>query len=247
MTPDHSCIRLFILAAAILGSSACSTAEPMLQETRELELSVASDATLIIDAGAGSLSLQGVPGAEVIAVTAEIWQVAPNDEYTLTLELDETGTAHLVSQTDTGLGANRDRVDLDIFVPASTALDITDGSGSMQISALTGPLRVEDGSGSLRIDDVGGDVTIDDDSGSLRVEKIAGELRITDGSGSITVRDAGGSVTIDDGSGSISVTDAAGVVTVDDGSGSIDVDGAQDFELLDDGSGSVNLRNIRSR
>lgn len=238
-------IHLFVLATAALVLSGCSMMAPELQETRQLELSVPPDALLSIEAGAGSLSLRGAPDADVIQVEAEIWQVTPNDNYTLTLELDEDGVPRLISHT--GSGTSRDRIDLDIRVPASITLIVNDGSGSMQITDLAGPLTVEDGSGSIRIEDIGADVTIDDGSGSLRVENTGGQLRIEDGSGSIAVRNTDGDVFINDGSGSISVTDTVGIVTVDDGSGSINIDGADEFELLDDGSGSVELNGIRNR
>lgn len=243
MTAKQSPIRLAFIAAAAVASTACSMAAPTLQETRQLRLSVSPETLLAIDAGAGSLSLRGEPDMEAIEVEAEIWQVSPNDDYTLKLEIDESGMARLLANT--GAGANRDRIDLDIRVPASIRLDVTDGSGSIHIGDLAGPINVDDGSGSIGIEDIGADITIEDGSGSLRVENTGGNLRIDDGSGSITVRNSAGDVTLDDGSGSISVTDTAGIVTIVDGSGSINVDGAQDFKLLDDGSGSVDLDNIR--
>lgn len=244
MTTDHHRIRLVPIVAAALIASACSMTAPTLQETRKLELSVPPDAMLSINAGAGSLSLRGAPGTDVIEVEAEIWQVTPNDDYTLTLELGDDGAPRLVSNT--GSGADRDHIDLDVRVPASISLDVTDGSGSLVITGVAGPLTVDDGSGSIRIEDIGADVTIEDGSGSLQVKNTGGHLRIEDGSGSITVNDTAGDVTIMDNSGGISVTETAGVVTIGDGSGSISVDGAEDFKLLGDGSGSVELKNIRS-
>jgi len=238
----HHLIPFTLIAAATFASTACSTTAATLQETRQLELSVSPDALLAIDAGAGSLSLRGAPGTDIIRIEAEIWQVEPSDNYTLTLELGEDGSARLVSNT--GSGANQDHINLDIRVPASLRLEVNDDSGSMQIAGLAGPLTVEDGSGSIRIENIGADVTIKDGSGSLRVENTGGRLRIEDGSGSITVSNTVGDVTITDDSGSISVTGTAGVVTIRDGSGSISIDGAEDFKLLGDGSGSVELLNI---
>ena len=243
MNTGHHSIRLALLAGTTLVLTACTTTGPTLQETRQLELSITADTLLRIDAGAGSLSLRGDAEAENIRVEAEIWQLTPRDDYTLTLELDESGAARLVTRTDAG--ATEDRIDLDIRAPESIRLDVTDGSGSLEIEGVSGPLFVRDSSGSIRIEDTGADITIQDGSGSLRVENTDGHLRIEDGSGSVTVSNTAGDVTITDNSGSISVTDTTGVVAIRDGSGSIDVDGAEDFELLEDGSGSVNVDNIR--
>jgi len=238
-------IRLPALFVALTVAAGCSFADPKLQETVELELTVESGSRFVVDAGAGSLVLRGESGADRIRVTAEIYQTEANDDYTLTLGTGDDGAPTLISQVDSGVGMNNDHINLEIRVPESLQLDLTDGSGSIRVSGIAGPLIVDDGSGSLRVEDIGADVTIDDGSGSIGVENVRGSLRIDDGSGSITVRQTAGDVTIDDGSGSITVDGSGGVVTVRDGSGSINVDGAADFELLSDGSGSVNVSNLR--
>ena len=233
--------------AAALVSTACSMTSPTLQETRELELTVSPETTFIVDAGSGSLSVQGEAGLEMIMVEAEIWQVTANEDYTLTLEADGDERARLVADTDSGFGRNNDHIDLSIRVPDSLSVRVNDGSGSIRVRDLAGSVDIEDGSGSIDITQIGGDVTLDDGSGSIAIDNVDGNIRIDDGSGSITIAGTGGDVRIDDDSGSITVRNTGGKVAVGDGSGSITVDGAADFELLEDGSGSVNLDNIRSR
>lgn len=241
--------RIPFTAVALLALAACSMRQPTLQETRQLELTVSPGTLFAIDAGSGSLSVKGEAGLEMIMVEAEIWQVSPNEDYTLTLEADGDENATLIAQAHTGMsvGVQNDRIDLSIRVPDSLSLRINDGSGSIRIRDLAGNVDIEDGSGSIDLTRVGGDVTVDDGSGSISIDNTEGSIRIDDGSGSITVAGTAGDIRIDDGSGSITVRNTGGKVTVSDGSGSITVDGADDFELLDDGSGSVNLDNIRSR
>ncbi|MGK7297443.1 MAG: hypothetical protein ACNS61_16755, partial [Candidatus Wenzhouxiangella sp. M2_3B_020] len=209
--------------------------QPTLQETRQLELTVPPDMLFAIEAGSGSLSVQGEAGLEMIMVEAEIWHVSANENYTLTLQADGDERARLVSEAASGFGGNNDRIDLSIRVPSSLALRITDGSGSIRVRNLAGKVDIEDGSGSIDITRVGGDVTLDDGSGSISIDNVDGSIRIDDGSGSITVASTGGDVRIDDDSGSITVRNTGGKVAVSDASGSITVDGAGDFELLEDG------------
>lgn len=224
----NSKTRAATIAAATLFASACSMSSPTLQETRELQTRIADGGRFEIDAGAGSLTLIGDENADAIQVQAEIYQTAANDDYTLTLDLQDGNRARLVADAASTFGGS-DRIDLSITVPETLSVTIVDGSGSIQVEALIGALNIDDGSGSIRVSDIRGGVVIED------------------GSGSIVVTGVSGNVSIDDGSGSISIKDAGGKVSVSDGSGSIDVDGADDFELLDDGSGSVSTRNIRSR
>lgn len=217
------------VVSTVMICTACSFSPPTLQETRELETTIADGGRLEIDAGAGSLTLRGDETSNVIKVRAEIYQVTANDDYTLTLELQDDNRARLVADAGPSFGGRSDRIDLSITVPAKLEVTIIDGSGSLSVETLIGDLEIEDGSGSIRVSDILGNVTIED------------------GSGSIVITGVSGNVSIDDGSGSISVSDTGGKVTVSDGSGSIDVDGADDFRLEDDGSGSVTTRNIRRR
>lgn len=234
------------IIAGMLALAACTTSQPTLQETRNLELDVPAGSRFVIDAGSGSLELRGEAGRSMIEVEAEIWQVEANDDYTLTLETDGDGVVRMVSRHGSGIGAGADRIDLSIVVPESLEVRVDDGSGSVRVSDLIGNVEIEDGSGSIAVARVGGDLTVDDGSGSFRAEDISGSLSIQDDSGSITIDGIDGDVTIDDGSGSITVRNVGGVVSVSDGSGSINVDGAGDFDLRDDGSGSVNVDNIRA-
>jgi len=220
--------RAATIVAAALFSSACSMSSPTLQETRELQTRIADGGRFEIDAGAGSLTLNGDENADAIQVRAEIYQTTANDDYTLTLDLRDGNRARLVADAASTLGGS-DRIDLSITVPEMLNVTIVDGSGSIRVEGLIGGLDIDDG------------------SGSIRVSTIQGSVVVEDGSGSIVVTGVSGNVSIDDGSGSISIKDAGGKVSVSDGSGSIDVDGADDFELVDDGSGSVSTRNIRSR
>ncbi len=241
----HRRLGLALAAAAVLGG--CTMTQPALQETRELELSIAPDGLLSINAGAGSMALEGEPGSEAIRVTAEIYQVEPNDHYTLRLETTEDGSARLVAIAGDRRAPGSDRIDLSIRVPDSLRIDVNDGSGSLRIENLRARLEIEDGSGSMDISGIDADVVVDDGSGSIRLVDIGGSVEIEDGSGSMTIERVAGDLAIDDGAGSITARDIGGTVSVDDGSGSINVHDAGDFELIDDGSGSVNLDNIRSR
>lgn len=214
------------IAALLLG--ACAFGEPTLQETRELDLTVAPGSALTIEAGAGPLVVQGDDG-DSIRVEAGIYQHSANDDYRLVLEADGADGARLVAETASAAFGTSDYIDLTVRVPRTLQL------------------RIEDGSGSLQVSNLAGDLDIEDESGSITIESIGGRVVIEDGSGSISIEGVGGGVRIDDGSGSIEVIEVAGTVTISDGSGSITVRDAGDFELREDGSGSVTLEGIRSR
>ena len=222
------CALILAMFAASLAQAAWSDYE----EVRNLELDAAGLQSIRIDAGAGSLEVIGVAGAHAIQVKAtvsvpesdadEAKQAIASD---MTLTLEERGSqAVLTSRFESGWRLRGDSpvVHLEVRLPASLALDVTDSSGSITISGVHSDISVDDSSGSIRMRDVGGAVRIDDGSGSVSVTDAHGDLHITDGSGSIDVRNVMGSVVVDDGSGSVSISDVGGdLIVKDDGSGAL--------------------------
>jgi len=235
---------ILMSATTLAGVTACIPATAELQETRQLEVTATDASELAINAGAGSLIIEGRAGIDQVQATAKIYQHRANNDYTLRLELDSQDRALLESHTGQSWGD--DHIDLTVIVPDSLSVRIDDGSGSIQASGLKAGLVLVDGSGSIALKNLSGDVRIEDGSGSIQVSRVDGDLLIEDGSGSIRVDDIDGNASITDGSGSVTVHRVSGRVTISDGSGSIKVVDAGEFELLEDGSGSVDTRNVDS-
>jgi hypothetical protein len=230
-------MRLFMLLPfATLATPAFADWENYdYQESRELSVDAGGLTSLTIDAGAGSLDISGVDGAESIEVTATILVSGARDEKArdfikdrMELELERHGDeATLIADFGGGMGWGKGgAIALDIRVPKGLDLDIDDGSGSIKILDTAGAIELNDGSGSIRIQNVS-DVRIDDGSGSIDIVNADGDVRIDDGSGSLTVRGVTGNIVVDDGSGSINVSDVQG-----------------NFRVVDAGSGSVSYRDI---
>ena len=228
-------MRGFIVMAMFVASLAHGATHEY-GEVRDLAVDAKGLSEFVIDAGAGSMTVTGVPGADDITVTATIRIESRNEEKAreiiekrmrLTLERDGD-TAKLRSELNGDWGwSEGGTIDLDVRMPAEMALKVDDGSGSIVISDVVGAVDVDDGSGSLEI-------------------TTSGAVRVDDGSGSITIRAANGDVYVNDGSGTINISGVSGSVTVDDGSGSITVDDVEsDFIVEGDGSGSVNYTNVR--
>jgi hypothetical protein len=232
---------------------------PALETQKTMSLSSAGVGILDVDAGAGSLAVVGKGGADTIEVRALI-RVTGIREKDLDRYLEDhlelslkavDGRAVLVAKfNDRGFSlVGRDaRVDLEVNVPRTLALEIDDGSGGMKIENIAAPVRVDDGSGEIVLKMIEGDVRIDDGSGDIRIEGITGALEIDDSSGEIDVREVSGDVLVDDGSGSMTIRHIGGTVTVSDGSGSIDIDDVGgDVRLRSTGGGGVDVSNVKGR
>jgi len=137
-------------------------------------------------------------------------------------------------------------VDLEIMLPKTIALEVSDSSGDLSISHVA-TLSLEDSSGDLEIAHVSGDLTVDDSSGGIDIEHVLGSVSVSDSSGGIDISDVGKNVLIRaDSSGDIYIKNVkAGVHIKRDSSGSIYVkDIGGDFRVDRDGSGGITHKNI---
>jgi DUF4097 and DUF4098 domain-containing protein YvlB len=232
----------FLALSVVASVFLCASAALPFEKEQVLRLPAEGLRMLRIDCGSGWLKVSGDAALNEIVVTARITAPGISErrmaEYIaerVRLSLEKEGdTARLVSEIRWrfrlfSFGENA-RIDLTIRVPKTLALEIDDGSGSVEIEGLGAGLRLDDGSGSIEIRDVAGDVFVDD------------------GSGGISIRRVGGDVSVDDGSGEIEIEDVLGSVEVDDGSGSIRIDRVEkDATILSAGSGSVRIDNVKGR
>ena len=229
-------MRSYIVMAMFLASFSSAAAGDY-TEVRNLTLNVTDLEKLIIDTGAGSLDVTGVDQLDRVEVRATI--IVPNVDdddgkkivtKDMTLSLDRDGDAvklkSAFEQRFWGRGSSA-RIDLVVRAPASLAVEIDDGSGSLDVSDFAAAVSIDDGSGSIDVRHVG-NLRIHDGSGSIDVDGVNGDVYVDDGSGGITIDAVNGSVTIDDGSGSIRVSDVA-----------------KDLIILDDGSGGVSFSDVR--
>ena len=138
-------------------------------------------------------------------------------------------------------------LDLTIDVPISIALNVADGSGELKIKG-TGPVTLTDGSGDLEVSGITGNVRITDGSGNIVVSGVQGDVYVDDGSGDIDANNVTGNFTIgDDGSGSVDVSGVGGSMRVNDkGSGSLTVNRVGgDFIVDHKGSGSIDYSTVK--
>jgi len=200
------------------------------REERELTLATAGITSFEIDAGAGSLAIAGVDGAQSIDVRATVLVEGAEDDkaasfverrMVLTLERDGDRARLVADFRDAMSFGKSGAIALDIRMPEGIDLRIDDGSGAIEVVGTGAAVAIDDGSGSIMVAN-SGDVTIDDGSGSINVSDVTGDVDVDDGSGSVTLERISGNVIVDDGSGSIRVADIGGNFTViDGGSGSI--------------------------
>lgn len=208
---------------------------------------------IFVAAGAGALFIQGSKDRNDILIQARL---CASDKSMLnemgvraSQNSETTYVKTHIPQTMLSIGHSYARIDLNVIVPASTKLGVSDSSGAAQVGNVR-ELDMIDSSGKLIITNIAGDVKVKDSSGKLVLKEIGGNVQIVDSSGAIEGENIGESVlVIRDSSGGIRLKNIGKDVTIErDSSGSINVDTvAGDFSVLKDSSGGIYHKNVSGK
>jgi len=257
-------VTIIALALSAIGCNVVIAGDCDHSAPRQKTLDASGADRLVIDAGAGSLSVHG--SADATEVRATGTACASEESYLDAIQITgerRGNTLYLKAEYPERIHGQAS-LDLTVDLPSGLAVRIDDGSGETDVSEVAS-LELKDGSGGILIQSVAGDVEIDDGSGGIDVKDVRGSLKIDDGSGEIQILGVGGDVTLDDGSGEMTVTGVGGSVDVTDGSGSFTVrdvdrnvtveeDGSGDMEISgvggdvlvkEDGSGSIRVHDVQ--
>ncbi|MGG4448262.1 DUF4097 family beta strand repeat-containing protein [Brevibacillus porteri] len=237
------------LIAVGIGLAGCTINNNVIkidEEKRQIELPAESIETLKILTDSGDLIVKGDEKATVIHVEADIKSknVKP-EEIILTLEKDGN-TATLRSEINTDIGVNYVDMTLTVIVPAQLPIALTDGSGDIDMTNLTGKLTIEDDSGDIQLTNTNGEVEIRDQSGDITIKDASALKLIEDDSGDIFMENTGGNVEIHDQSGDMVIRNHKGDIKISDESGDMVIDTVEgNVRIENDGSGERTVLNIK--
>jgi hypothetical protein len=211
---------LLAASSASAGPWGCDETAP-----RRASVSAAGATRIVVIGRAGSLRVKGQSGADVTAsgtACASDKALLNDVKLTATRRGSEVEVEAVIPDR-LGFGFSNASLDFEVALPADIPVVVKDGSGSLRIDNVAA-LDVTDGSGEVEIRDVRGNVKVRDGSGSIEIENVSGDVVVVDGSGSIGIRGVQRSVRIaEDGSGGIDVSDVRGDFVVErDGSGGVD-------------------------
>jgi hypothetical protein len=261
-------LALTLLPLAISGCSHIALADGCLHEApREARVEVDGATNVRVVAGAGSLTVAGRSGMNAVEAHGTACASTQSQLEGIRLIAERRGdTLWIESVFAPGvINLGNRSLSFTVELPESLPLEVTDGSGGLDItgvgalrlvdgsggvtiSGVRGDLSVDDGAGGLEISDVHGSARVEDGAGSLTVQNMRGPVGIEDGSGDLDIEDVTGDVTVRDGSGGISIERIVGEVRLRDGSGGIQVDGVEgDLTVSEGGSGGVDVRNVSGR
>lgn len=93
-----------------------------------------------------------------------------------------------------GAGDKSVTTDMDIYVPASTALVITSGRGDVTVSGMSGEVEINHHRGEVNINDQTGNILLNLDRSSARLGQVKGDVTIQGKAKEVAVEDVDGAV-----------------------------------------------------
>jgi hypothetical protein len=219
-------MRLFAVSLVLVASGARAGWDCDHTAPRRVSAPLTGVSHIKVIGRAGTLRVAGRPGVREVVATGTACSSEKNFLNEIQLRAEQSGSVlrieAVIPERNSIFGWGGAKLDFEVTVPDSIAIDVHDGSGDLEIENV-GPLRVVDGSGELRIRGVNGNLDVQDGSGELTIAGVHGDVKVEDGSGGMTITRVDRNVTIVDGSGSIEASDIHGDFTVEeDGSGGID-------------------------
>jgi hypothetical protein len=136
---------------------------------------------------------------------------------------------------------DRDGLDVDVTVPAGTAMRISSDGADIVISGRSGSADIVSGSASVLLDDVDGDLRLRHGSGPAMARRVTGSVEAKFGSGKLSLGDVGGPIDVTCGSGTLMVGVAHGTLRLRTGSGGATIDAAEGDVDLTSGSGDLSI------
>lgn len=207
----------------------------------ERAFDVGSAPTLTVDNVAGSLTVRSGDGDQIQVVAVKHAALRRDLERIEVAITPEQGALRIETTKPRSLVSAW--VDLTITAPSGTRLDLSTGSGRVEIRGFDGGAQAHTGSGGIVAQSLRGDVALHTGSGSVAIQQVAGRLKADSGSGSIQVQGMDGELEAHTGSGSFDVRDATGPARLSTGSGGVDYQGSPQGECrFTTGSGGIRLR-----
>lgn len=256
------------LKAIVIAVLAAFLALPALAASRKtypMNVPASGVRTITFKVQEGDFVLRGDPQAREVQMNVSIdrtwiFKLGEEDILKRLITVSGQGSDKLTIVTDipraiSNWGRAEYPIDFEVVVPAGVRLVVEDTSGKIELSELTGDVRVHDGSGTFSARDLRGSLELEKESGDIRIEDVGGLTRISSHSGQmklrrlngLDIRDSDGNVNLDQArtasirnrGGNLRVSGLSGDLSIDDEAGEIVVTNVQGAVDIHDTSGQI--------
>jgi hypothetical protein len=136
---------------------------------------------------------------------------------------------------------DRDAVDVEILVPAGTAMKLSSHTARITTHGRIGSADISCGASTVELDQVDGELRLHSGTGSITVGRISGAATARGGSGEIRIGECGKTLDLVNGNGGLRVGIARGRTRLRTGNGAAAIDVALADVELSSGSGALTV------
>jgi DUF4097 and DUF4098 domain-containing protein YvlB len=167
-----------------------------------LEQAFPANATLRIVCDRGALNIMpSEDGIIRVAVHKKLYAQNQNDANKYNQgskpQIESTGGTVVLNANTDGAGDHGVQTDMDIQVPAGTALDIASKRGDVTVSHRKADVKISLQHGDVSLTEVAGPVKISLEKGSIRASQIGGDVDVTGHVDNVTIDEVAGAVRLD--------------------------------------------------
>lgn len=212
---------VILIGAVVIISNWRTVQSPLPVQTFQVQ----EYARLIINNNAGAISIRrGEQHSIQISPTARVsgpWVTSTGNVYINAEQQSDTVRASSVIKRAPFLSFSR--IDLEITVPQDCDVQVTNGSGKINVQEVRGEMKIRTGSGSIEAHTLEGQITLATGSGRVNLINLAGRADIVTGSGSVHAQQLRGETRLKTGSGSVYLEEVSGRMQLKTGSGRVQV------------------------
>ena len=207
-------------------------ATPAKSETENVDksFSVKSGGTLTIESDQGSIKVE-TWDKQTVVVLVEKKAKKQKQLDGFKVNFDQKGNDIFVEGD--GDWNNKVSVKFIIKVPQEFNLDLNTGGGSIEVSDISGEVKVNTSGGNIRIGDVihgsveantsGGNINVGDVDGNLKVDTSGGNIRLGKINGKSSIDTSGGNITLKQGGSDVKAETSGGNIKIGPIKGKVDV------------------------
>lgn len=232
-----------------IGLCTLATASAETGDVISKTLTAAPGGTLIVDVDVGAIHVTGAEGSQaVIEVDRKVRAGSKDDEERILREskvtIDQSGdtiTIRARTSKDSDVsgwwnqlfGGHRTsrNFNFKVTLPARYNVDLKTSGGGIDVTTLTGTVRVKTSGGGLAFEQIvgdihgatsGGGIHLDRCRGDVDVNTSGGGIRSDGGEGRIVLNTSGGGITVRKHQGNVKASTSGGGITCDDIAGDVD-------------------------
>ncbi|WP_059102508.1 hypothetical protein [Shouchella shacheensis] len=219
-----------VLAAMLFMLAACNMVTYEYEE--EMEVSAEGIDELRVKHDQGRVTITGSDEVTSVQARATSSATAKDEEEAvrygeeqMVFDMEQEGDQIVViSEVRQGQEARKGRIDVEIVMPASLAVDVEHRSGRLTIEDVDGGVTLYHGSGDTEVANLNGALSFTDGgSGMATIQQIEGTLDVHKTSGSLSLRESGGAATLVMGEADIAIEQYDGSASVQNVSGAVNL------------------------